>query len=381
MKINKIELTNVKCYSEAKFEFENGINFISGKNGAGKTTIIESIGFALFDYKLSKNFTSYFIRHGEKRASVRIWFKDKNSKDYIVERKLGYQSAYNSWIIKDIDEELEIVSGETDVTAWLKEHLGFYENDNISQIYENVIGVPQGMFTSIFLDTEKNRRLKLDPIFNLEIYRKVYANSAKLESGMKEKNNILTQELTNKQGMITILKDSTKEYKTAIAENKKQKKEKEKIEKSQNAIIVLNKIRGLIKDAPESISKVLIQSVGKRASSIYHQIATDNTKLAWKENYEVVLLDNIDGNFVEKDFRQLSGGEQMSAALAIRIAMLEVLTNMKIGILDEPTVNMDSQRREHLADMIEKVGQMFVQLFVVSHDDTFNSITDYIIEL
>ena len=71
----------------------------------------------------------------------------------------------------------------------------------------------------------------------------------------------------------------------------------------------------------------------------------------------------------------------MSAALSIRIAMLEVLTNLKIGILDEPTVNMDSQRREYLAEMIEKIGQIFTQLFIVSHDDTFNSITDYIIEL
>lgn len=71
----------------------------------------------------------------------------------------------------------------------------------------------------------------------------------------------------------------------------------------------------------------------------------------------------------------------MTAALAIRISMLEVLTNLKIGILDEPTVNMDSLRREHLAETIETIGGMFKQLLVVSHDDTFSSITDNVIEL
>lgn len=35
----------------------------------------------------------------------------------------------------------------------------------------------------------------------------------------------------------------------------------------------------------------------------------------------------------------------MSEVLAIQISMLEILTSLKIGILDEPTVNMDIGRR------------------------------------
>ena len=63
MKIKSVKLRNVKCYSEAEFDFEKGINFISGMNGAGKTSIIESIGYALFNYKIGKTgFNNYFIR-------------------------------------------------------------------------------------------------------------------------------------------------------------------------------------------------------------------------------------------------------------------------------------------------------------------------------
>ena len=71
----------------------------------------------------------------------------------------------------------------------------------------------------------------------------------------------------------------------------------------------------------------------------------------------------------------------MSAALAIRISMLEILTSLQIGILDEPTVNMDVGRRQRLAEIIENISSLFVQLFVVSHDDTFNSITENTIQL
>ena len=125
----------------------------------------------------------------------------------------------------------------------------------------------------------------------------------------------------------------------------------------------------------------MIQKVSKKATEIYSQIANDNTRLEWREGYEVILIDSIDGKQIEKEFRQLSGGEQMSAALAIRISMLEILTNIKIGILDEPTVNMDIGRRQRLAEIIESIGSFFIQLFIVSHDDTFNSITENTIQL
>ena len=48
MHIAYIELQNVKSYEKSgRIEFAKGINAISGQNGAGKSTILEAIGFAL----------------------------------------------------------------------------------------------------------------------------------------------------------------------------------------------------------------------------------------------------------------------------------------------------------------------------------------------
>ena len=232
MKIKKIEMTNVKCYSHEEFSFENGINFISGMNGAGKTSIIESIGFALFDYKVGKKagFTTYFIRRGEKKAEVRIIFEDKEKEEYIVERKITTNSN-NSWIIKDKEKEEEIVSGEIDVINWLKDHLGFYRDDNISDIYENIIGVPQGMYTSAFLDTMQGRKNKFDPIFNLEIYRTIFKNTASLESGFRAKKVNEEAEIGKinvKIEMLTASKNEYAELKREISIKKTIQKDKEK---------------------------------------------------------------------------------------------------------------------------------------------------------
>ena len=77
---------------------------------------------------------------------------------------------------------------------------------------------------------------------------------------------------------------------------------------------------------------------------------------------------------------QLSGGEQMSCALAIRLSMLKHLSGLDIYFLDEPTINLDIKRREKIADIVLDVASN-IALFVVSHVDTFDNITDAIIKL
>ena len=56
MLIKSLELQNIKSYGEdaIPIRFKPGVNLICGRNGSGKSTILESIGFALFgalDYK------------------------------------------------------------------------------------------------------------------------------------------------------------------------------------------------------------------------------------------------------------------------------------------------------------------------------------------
>ena len=50
MLIHSLTLENVKSYTRETVEFSPGTNAIVGHNGSGKTTILEAIGFALFDH-------------------------------------------------------------------------------------------------------------------------------------------------------------------------------------------------------------------------------------------------------------------------------------------------------------------------------------------
>ncbi|WP_376777491.1 AAA family ATPase [Flavobacterium covae] len=47
MKINTLELTNVRGFTYAKLDFQPGFNLIVGINGVGKTTVLESLRIVL----------------------------------------------------------------------------------------------------------------------------------------------------------------------------------------------------------------------------------------------------------------------------------------------------------------------------------------------
>jgi exonuclease SbcC len=82
---------------------------------------------------------------------------------------------------------------------------------------------------------------------------------------------------------------------------------------------------------------------------------------------------NVSGQ--KKPFGQLSGGEKMASALSVRLALLESLASVGIAFLDEPTANLDDEKKRNLVDELQRL-EGFDQLTVVSHDDTFESVTE-----
>ena len=84
MIIRSIRLKNIKSYGEGPnndgvtIEFQPGINRIAGKNGHGKSTLIESLGYALFltNPVFEENFdvATYLLRSGKKAGEIDVTF-------------------------------------------------------------------------------------------------------------------------------------------------------------------------------------------------------------------------------------------------------------------------------------------------------------------
>ena len=122
--------------------------------------------------------------------------------------------------------------------------------------------------------------------------------------------------------------------------------------------------------------KALINQINSVASEIYRNLREEeDAVLAWQDDYDVV----VSTSKSRKSFFRLSGGEKMCAALAVRLAILRVLTNANFAFFDEPTTNLDEPTRRNLSKYIYNI-KGFEQLFVISHDDSFKRHSEYVVK-
>ena len=140
---------------------------------------------------------------------------------------------------------------------------------------------------------------------------------------------------------------------------------------------LLGFLRSVLREAGPYVTKALVQQISHAANQLFGQIMEDYTRtLRWQEDYEIVL--EVEGR--ERTFSQLSGGEQMGAALAVRLALLQEMSDIAVAFFDEPTTNLDDARRGALARQIVGVPS-FQQLFIISHDDSFEQATETLIRV
>ncbi|MCX6044188.1 MAG: SMC family ATPase [Chloroflexi bacterium] len=167
MQILALELENTKSYAAAQVDFSAGVNAIVGHNGAGKSTILEAIGFVLFDaidYKQTE-----FVRDGFKNASITVTIASSlDERRYQIVRRCG---SVNQHYVYDPDLQVKICEGKADVLMFLRRNMGVELNTDLAGLFKDAVGVPQGTFTAVFLDAPARRKITFDPLLQVEEYK------------------------------------------------------------------------------------------------------------------------------------------------------------------------------------------------------------------
>ena len=136
-------------------------------------------------------------------------------------------------------------------------------------------------------------------------------------------------------------------------------------------------VRNSIRQAGPKITQQLVRLIAERANRIFADIIGDpGFVLNWSDDYAV----SVTYRGEQRDFQLLSGGEQMAAAIAVRLALLTQLANVQFAFFDEPTANLDEARRSQLAESLGEIRSLR-QLFVISHDDTFEQESYHVIQV
>lgn len=166
MIINKLKLKNFRSHVNTILEFNQGISLIIGENGAGKSSIMEAISFALFK-KFSVNINE-LIRRGEKELELELTFT-VNNKTYIVNRirtkgrsKAKLEEIHNG-------ECINLASGDKEVNTYIVSLLSMD-----SELFLNAVYIKQGEISNLIDKKPADRKKLIGKLLGIDSLEKIY---------------------------------------------------------------------------------------------------------------------------------------------------------------------------------------------------------------
>ena len=301
-----------------------------------------------------------------------------------IENNLKEIDEYSKKIKTDTDKNIENITSEITVfenklTDLKTPYSEYIENSILAKDLENLLlKVNKGIKELYSLRLNKNS-LK-EKVFCLEDKIK----NIKIDE-LREKYDILKEELNEISKKLGSSQEKIENYKKILekiaSQEEKQKKLLNELKKLEDKSNRANLIRNEVGKMGRAISKYMLSGISNIASLNFNKITGRTERIEWsneeKDKYVLYLV----GQERKIAFEQLSGGEQVSVAIAIRGTMTEYFTNSRFMILDEPTNNLDTERKKLLAEYMGEILKNLDQSIIVTHDDTFREMAEKIIEL
>ena len=236
--ITSIELGDFLSHSNTKLEFENGVTVFVGDNGAGKSSIIDAITFALFGQHTRKS-NKGLIKRGANQGFAKVRFS-VNSKQFEAVRKIDSKGTLAAKFAEVIDDDrIEIAAGERkqfgeSMTHEVERIIGLdFEKLKIASI------VQQGELNTIINAKPKEFKELLNAIIGID---KLDIASEAMKTVNKEFREKIKEDVGYDDTHIEILLRDLEKYEKEIEESKPQKDQLElKQEKLKNEVDELRK--------------------------------------------------------------------------------------------------------------------------------------------
>lgn len=162
--------------------------------------------------------------------------------------------------------------------------------------------------------------------------------------------------------------EQIKKYKSSIEELEIVKKYIEELESIQKNIFN--------RDGPvaTSLRSWALNTISSKASEYLSLLNTKIQRILLSEKTRDITVTCYSRNEV-LEIESLSGGEQVSVALALRLGMASLLgtSNLNLMILDEPTTHLDAERRKALVGVLSQLSNITntsnqMQFIIITHD-------------
>ncbi|TAL53032.1 MAG: SMC family ATPase [Nanoarchaeota archaeon] len=379
MLLKSIKLRNIRSYTSQTINFSKGSTLLSGDIGAGKSSVLLAIEFALFGIIRGQLDGERLLRHGADKGEVELFFKaDENEvritralkrvKDEI--RQDSGKLEVNGNIF--VGTPIELKSRILEILGYPKEAL----TRNKSLIYRFTVYTPQEDMQKILTEDSEARKETLRTVFGVDRYSRAADNAKILIRYLREERRYLSAktdgieaeelQLKIKKSRLSGLQDHAREIDEKIEAIKSQIKEKQKkkTELERNAELtrkIANETAGLqskLDSKKESLTKnsAGAKGISARISGAKAELdlASEAKKPEIPENLEEEIEKNRNIISRLQTERALAGQELKNLSEKRAIISLEV-SRAKKKISELPKMIKDLEDSKKLAAQEEQI--------------------------
>jgi DNA replication and repair protein RecF len=332
MTLDQLDLLNFKNYKSLSVAFSSGLNVIVGKNGSGKTNLLDAVYFLSFTKGAISSSDQHYVQDGTLEMVLRGAFTVETKKhDLATSIVIGQKKIFR-------EDGLEY--------AKLSDHIGKYPV---------VLVAPDDV--DLVRDGSESRRKFFDSLIS-QLSKLYLENLIRYNHCLKQRNGLLKMFAESNQpdwAMVDVYDEMLIPLGNKINETRK-------------AFITEflpefeHHYRELVADETVALAYESSLLTKDFKTSL---LETRSKDLALQRTSVGIHRDDFNFSLGGGDLKRLgSQGQQKSFVLAMRLAQAEVLKKHKgfypILLLDDVFDKLDSQRIEQLLKIFPNFGQIFL---------------------
>jgi exonuclease SbcC len=210
MKIEIVQLENIRSHIKSTVPFTRGFNCLVGGLGCGKSSVLYAVDFALFGDSIGRSF-EYLLREGADSGKVTVQFTQNGSTYKLVRglKRKGKSITQNFEELKLYEDEKLVASMKTDaITEQFKAITGLDKD-----LYREIVWFRQEHLKELLDAAPRDRQRRLDELFGLSDYEVAWSNIAQYQRDYETEKRVY-----EKDSDVTGLEKLSNEYNRASEE-------------------------------------------------------------------------------------------------------------------------------------------------------------------
>ncbi len=334
MQLQTLKLINYNNYAEVKIDFESKINVLVGKNGSGKTNLLDAIYFLALTKSAVTGADNFCIRHGEQHLFLKGLFKQPKG---LFEISAALQMGSKKIIKEGVNEYQK-----------LSDHIGKYPV---------VLIAPDD--TNLVKEGSESRRRFFDSMIS-QLDRSYLESLIQYNHALRQRNSLLKL-FSESHSFDSIALDT---YDQVLIQLGTQVYDKRNLFVTEFAPLFKRFYNYIVADEAAAIAYTSELSGTKYEEGLQN---TRQRDLYLQRTTFGIHRDDYQFALGSGDLKRLgSQGQQKSFIIALKLAQFEIIKRHKqfkpLLLLDDIFDKLDDFRIEKLLELIknDELGQLFL---------------------